>query len=208
MRAITDHIVNGLNEAIKILALDAPGPGGANHVYAMLLQKPGEDVASFLISGDEIVRTEVLEGYIIAHLATGEIVIFDRPGNTDRNRSIVATGSAGSTIIRFQNGPIGEVGFNGLTGEALLAVQIDRMRGFQHARKRVPLPAHVDQATLTATEVIALTEGQGDFDFNSHGKYASRENACSLTHTEESLMWLQKRTRDRVARGVEGTHKV
>lgn len=37
------------------------------------------------------------------------------------------------------------------------------------------------------------------------GLYACRENAVALTKLQESMMWLQKRTRDRVARGVEGT---
>jgi hypothetical protein len=33
--------------------------------------------------------------------------------------------------ISFQNGPINEVGVNGVTNEALIAVVIDRLRGFQ-----------------------------------------------------------------------------
>lgn len=37
------------------------------------------------------------------------------------------------------------------------------------------------------------------------GPYPSRENAIALTKIEEGLMWLQKRTLDRVRRGVEGT---
>lgn len=37
------------------------------------------------------------------------------------------------------------------------------------------------------------------------GPYACRENAVALTKLQEAMMWLQKRTRDRVARGVEGT---
>ncbi|MBC2594908.1 hypothetical protein H5P28_11630 [Ruficoccus amylovorans] len=142
MRPIHDHVVNGLNEAIDVLAVDEPGPGGANHEYALRL-------------------------------------------NRDREKSLHDT-----TIIRFQNGPIQESGFNGLSNEALLAVLIDRMRGFQHQREgdnpeRVP-----------------------GFNFASRGKYACKENACALTHLEEAMMWLQKRTRDRMARGVEGTHKV
>ncbi len=40
------------------------------------------------------------------------------------------------------------------------------------------------------------------------GPYSSRYNAIAITKLEEALMWLQKRTRDREARGVEGTHKV
>jgi hypothetical protein len=34
-------------------------------------------------------------------------------------------------VLLFQNGPIAEVGVNGITHEALLAVLIDRLRGFQ-----------------------------------------------------------------------------
>ncbi len=37
-----------------------------------------------------------------------------------------------------------------------------------------------------------------------NGKFPCKENACAITHLEESLMWLEKRTRDRVKRGVEG----
>ena len=74
-------------------------------------------------------------------------------------------------FIGFQNGPIKEFGVNGITQEALLAIVIDRLRGFQ----------------------------DGDF--------RCRENAIALTHCEDALMWLQKRTRDRLARGVEGTNQ-
>lgn len=40
------------------------------------------------------------------------------------------------------------------------------------------------------------------------GQYACRENAVALTKIQEAMMWLQKRTRERMARGVEGTHTV
>jgi len=40
------------------------------------------------------------------------------------------------------------------------------------------------------------------------GPYACRENAIALTKLEEAQMWLQRRTRDRMKRGVEGTHVV
>lgn len=40
------------------------------------------------------------------------------------------------------------------------------------------------------------------------GPYSCRENAIALTKLEEAQMWLHSRTRGRVARGVEGTHKV
>lgn len=78
---------------------------------------------------------------------------------------------ADQLTVLFQNGPIGEVGVNGITQEALLAIVIDRLRSFQA------------------------------------GPYSCRENAIALTKCEEALMWLKKRTHDRTARGVEGTHE-
>lgn len=35
MREITSHIVNPANDKIKIMVLDQPGAGGANHVYGL-----------------------------------------------------------------------------------------------------------------------------------------------------------------------------
>lgn len=40
------------------------------------------------------------------------------------------------------------------------------------------------------------------------GKFKCRENAIALTHCEDALMWLQKRTMERLRRGVEGTNVV
>ena len=39
------------------------------------------------------------------------------------------------------------------------------------------------------------------------GKFACRENALALTKIEESLHWLNHRTKDRQTRNVEGTSK-
>lgn len=39
------------------------------------------------------------------------------------------------------------------------------------------------------------------------GPFASRENAVALTHIETAMLWLHKRTLDRMRRGVEGTHQ-
>lgn len=38
-------------------------------------------------------------------------------------------------------------------------------------------------------------------------KFPSRENSLAITKLEEALMWLNKRTADRIKRGVEGTHQ-
>lgn len=77
-----------------------------------------------------------------------------------------------TTLILFQNGPIAEVGVNGITHEALLAILCDRMRCFQA------------------------------------GPYASADNAEALAHMEQAQAALQRRTRARMARGVEGTHTI
>lgn len=102
------------------------------------------------------------------------IAVIDEPGqgNACHEYMITLPGSphVNNCRISFQNGPIKEAGINGITGEALLTVVIDRLRGFQS------------------------------------GPFACRENAIALTHLEDSLMWLQKRTRDRLSRGVEGTN--
>jgi hypothetical protein len=37
-------------------------------------------------------------------------------------------------------------------------------------------------------------------------KFPSRETAIAITHLETALLWLEKRTRDRIKRGVEGKH--
>lgn len=72
-----------------------------------------------------------------------EISVLDEPGAGGANHVYVIEGydtqtnvsadtSVNSTSIVFQNGPIGEVGTNGLTQEALLAIVIDRLESFQN----------------------------------------------------------------------------
>ena len=76
-----------------------------------------------------------------------------------------------STVL-FQNGPITEVGVNGVTHEALLAILIDRLEAFQR------------------------------------GPFANGYNAAALLHLEAALGCLSDRTRERMARDVEGTHNL
>ncbi len=39
------------------------------------------------------------------------------------------------------------------------------------------------------------------------GPFATKANACALTHIEEAMHWLHSRTLERMRRGVEGTHQ-
>lgn len=41
---------------------------------------------------------------------------------------------------------------------------------------------------------------------NLNDRFACRENSIAITKMEEALLWLNKRTEDRKARGVEGKH--
>lgn len=104
-----------------------------------------------------------------------KISVLDKPGqgNACHYYRIEPTqGNAEGVMIEFQNGPIKEVGVNGLSNEALLAIVEHRLEGFQS------------------------------------GEFRCRENALALTKLQEAMMWLHKRTRDRLARGVEGTNEV
>lgn len=101
----------------------------------------------------------------------------DEPGSGGAHHEYVIEGVKGpldhhpirGSEIHFQNGPINEVGYNGISNESLLAVVIDRLECFQK------------------------------------GPFSCRENALALTKLQEAMHWLQHRTRERLARGVEGT---
>lgn len=74
-------------------------------------------------------------------------------------------------LTSFQEGPIQEVGVNGFTNEALLAIVEHRLDCF------------------------------------NAGPFSCRENAVAKTHIETGHLWLNKRTRDRKNRGVEGKNE-
>lgn len=40
-----------------------------------------------------------------------------------------------------------------------------------------------------------------------NGEFPCRENSVAITKLDEALMWLNKRTADRMVRGVEGTNQ-
>ena len=105
-----------------------------------------------------------------------EVWVVDEPGSGGACHEYVIQTVEGqwppvSCKVNFQNGPIGEVGVNGITHEALLAIIIDRMQDFQA------------------------------------GPFACQENALALSRLQEAQNWLLERTKSRMLRGVEGTHK-
>lgn len=75
----------------------------------------------------------------------------DQPGHGGANHSYYArfprprNAGPSNFIFEFQNGPVAEVGTNGITHEVLLAVLIDRLEGFQ----RGPFACEENELALT-----------------------------------------------------------
>lgn len=61
-------------------------------------------------------------------------------GNASHNYVLKVQGRDGPivTVLAFQHGPIKEVGTNGVTHEALLAIILDRLNGFQSGQYACP----------------------------------------------------------------------
>ena len=81
-----------------------------------------------------------------------EITVMDKPGPGGAHHWYRVTGANGDDLgrlhIPFQNGPIAEVGVNGVTNEVLLAIVIDRLRSFQAG----PCPSHENSEALRSAE--------------------------------------------------------
>ena len=89
------------------------------------------------------------------------IEVIDEPGAGGANHAYRISGfdntknpsdpddqDTNETLILFQNGPIAEVGVNGVTHEALLAVVADRLRSFQKG----PFSCKANACALTHIE--------------------------------------------------------
>jgi hypothetical protein len=88
--------------------------------------------------------------------------------------------------IRWQNGPLGRGDTrkepNGAFVEGVIQAAIGRLEFYQKTSVVSP-----DMKKILRT-------------------FSCRENALAITKLEEALMWLEKRTRDREEREVEGTN--
>ena len=60
------------------------------------------------------------------------------------------------TVISFQDGPINEVGVNGITNEALIVLVIDRLRGFQSS----PFSCRENAVMLTKLEEVPREDAE------------------------------------------------
>jgi len=76
---------------------------------------------------------------------------------------------------------------------------------------------HKEQATDGSAALIMVDEGTTNEEVLKvlidrlqflQRAFPCRENALVITKLEESLMWLEKRTADRIVRGVEGTNQI
>jgi hypothetical protein len=108
-----------------------------------------------------------------------EITVTDQPGHGGANHSYVISVDEAKADVRQ-------------------GVMVHTLIGFQNGPIIEAGVNGISQEALLAVVIDRLRSFQA-------GAYACRENALALTKCEEALMWLQKRTRDRIARGVEGT---
>lgn len=74
---------------------------------------------------------------------------------------------------------------------------------------------HKEPSVDDTTKLVTISEGTTNEEVLEvlidrikylQAKFPCKENACCITHLEEGLMWLEKRTRDRLKRNVEGKH--
>jgi hypothetical protein len=120
IRELTKHKINPANDILRVFVLDEIGSGGAHHVYVILTpikddpfkhEKP-PSIDYDISSSPAKLKMWPFQGF-------AEITV-------DHLSSFCTV-----HIIPFQNGPIKEVGVNGHTHEAYLAILIDRMECFQ-----------------------------------------------------------------------------
>jgi hypothetical protein len=132
MREITTHKVSSV-ESPRIFAVDKPDPnaGGMHHVYAVVWgTNDGDDMGEV---GD------LDQGYQLTDLGVkGELYL----GNDSGGFSVKGA------IIRYQHGPVKEAGPNGLQGECLRAIEIDRL----DCANKGPFPCRENSLAKTKLE--------------------------------------------------------
>jgi hypothetical protein len=188
IRELTAHRVNGLNEALRIFVLDKPGSGGACHDYVVLIPygEPEPD------SEDPVIRKQHKEWEdVVALLDSNEE---DGPSRTEFDINEETT----LTILddfNFAKIPImGSLGFKVKT-----PFKVQRITFQNGPVKEAGYNGNSHEALLAI--LIDRLEGF------MKGEFSCRDNAVALNHLDTARLWLHKRTMDRVARGVEGTHK-
>lgn len=68
-------------------------------------------------------------------------------------------------------------------------------------------PRNEPNGAFVETVIGAALQRINFYQETSGGKFKCRENALAITKLEEALLWLDKRTQEREARQVEGTHQ-
>jgi hypothetical protein len=126
---------------------------------------------------------KVIDHIVENDLATQlEITVLDEPGQGGANHEYRVTGTVHDS------------------DELPNAVVVDTAISFQNGPIKEFGVNGLTQEVLLAIVIDRLRSFQA-------GPFACRDNAVALTHCEEALMWLQRRTRDRIKRGVEGQTK-
>ena len=128
------------------------------------------------------------------HIVSGDqavqlsIAVTDQPGQGGANHKYEITGfdTAGNPSKE------GETGYSHVYSRLVILFQNGPIKEFG--------VNGITQEALLAIVIDRLRSFQA-------GPFSCRENAIALTHCEDALMWLQRRTVARIKRGVEGTNE-
>ena len=188
IRELTSHRVNGLNEALRIFVLDEPGAGNACHDYVVLVPWPEPKKHPNMEEGEE-------ENYKDWYLTKKRLSDPDPDCNgaegywlEDKDHSLHICNS-------------GEV--------ASIQCETDRFRiNLFHVQRIHFQNGPVKEKGYNGNSHEALLAILLDrMESFQAGPYACHDNQMALDHLQGARLWLHKRTMDRVARQVEGTHQ-
>lgn len=107
-----------------------------------------------------------------------DVYAMDEPGN----------GGANHTYAVYKSGETPNI-----LNEPLVIIQL------QNGARKIPDSIH---GVIDSDLLEIVRDRLKSFQ---NGEFATRENACALTHIEEALMWLNRRVEDRIERNVLGT---
>ena len=103
---------------------------------------------------------------------------------------------------------LGEKGPGGAFHEYEVRSQVDELGTFEVHHIRFQKGPRNDISSIPGVLDQDLLEIVRDrLAHFQKGEFATRENACALTHIEEALMWMNKRAEDRAERNVLGTYE-
>lgn len=197
-RELTAHRVNGLNEALRVFVLDQPGQGGACHDYAVLVPwgcpDPEDESGKYNVWSAHMLSVKDQFDRLYEKMENNDMTKGDVFGDPPLEKYLVRGEGKKGFWLKI-HGPYCAY----LDGDGDTLYHIQRIT-FQNGP--------VKEAGYTGNSHEALLAILLDrMEHFQKGPYACHDNQMALDHLQGARLWLHKRTMDRVARSVEGTHQ-